>query len=93
MSRLQFIALLTPGLSSFVLVLLAWIQSNTRMSRIESLLDTTVSKQASDMERVTSKQASDMQAIRDLLRTIHNHLATFSNITARLEGRIDELSR
>ena len=82
MSKLQFIALLTPGLSSFVLVLLAWIQSNTGMSRVESLLDTTA-----------AKQASDMNEVRDSLSTIHNHLMTFYTVTGRLEGRIEELSR
>ena len=82
MNQLQFIALITTAASSFVLVILAWLQSNVRTSRVESLLDT-----------VAQRQAADMKEIRDRLTTIDNHLMTFYTVTGRLEGRIDELSR
>ena len=82
MSKLQFIALLTPGMSSAVLFLLAWIQSNVRLSRVEALLGTAI-----------SKQSADMRDVRESLNTIHNHLMTFYTVTGKLEGRIEELSR
>lgn len=82
MSKPQFIALLAPAVSSFVLVILAWMQSNVRLSHVESSLDMAV-----------NKQAADMKEVRDGLNAIHNHLMTFYTITGKLEGRIEELSR
>lgn len=104
MSKLQFVSIIVTAASSFVLVILAWMQSNVRMSRIESLLDAGANRQAADMkeirERITSdvqdlqgQWSADMKEIRERLTIIDNHLMTFYTVTGRLEGRIDELSR
>ncbi len=93
MNKLQFISLIITAASSFVLVVLAWMQSNVRMSRIENMLDTVVSRQAADNKEIRDSVAADMKEIRERLSTIDNHLMTFYTITGRLEGRIDEVSR
>lgn len=82
MSKLQFLSLLTPLAGSIVLVILAWMQSNVRLSRVESSLDAAV-----------QKQSADMREVRDSLNAIQNHLMTFYTVTGKLEGRIEELSR
>jgi len=82
LSKLQFLSLLTPLAGSIVLVILAWMQSNVRLSRVESSLDAAV-----------QKQSADMREVRDSLNAIQNHLMTFYTVTGKLEGRIEELSR
>lgn len=82
MSKLQFLSLLTPLAGSIVLVILAWMQSNVRLSRVESSFDAAV-----------QKQSADMREVRDSLNAIQNHLMTFYTVTGKLEGRIEELSR
>lgn len=39
MTRLQFISLLTPSVASFVLVILAWMNSSQRLGRLETVVD------------------------------------------------------
>ena len=100
MNKLQFVSIMVTVASSFVLVVLAWMQSNVCMSRIEALIDSVMVRQSSDnkemrsdLQQVQHSFAADMKEVRDRLTTIANHLMTFYTITGRLEGRIDELSR
>ncbi|WP_419804422.1 hypothetical protein [Terriglobus sp.] len=93
MNKLQFVSIMVTVASSFVLIVLAWMQSNVRMSRIETMLDSVVNRQSADMKDVRDRQTADMREVRDRLDTIDNHLMTFYTITGKLEGRIDELSR
>ena len=93
MNKLQFVSIMVTVASSFVLVLPAWMQSNARMSRLETMLDSSINRQSADMKEVRENRTSDMKEIRDRLTTIDNHLMTFYTVTGKLEGRIDELSR
>ena len=81
MSNVQFIALIVPSISSFVLVILAWMFSNARLSRLESTMDSS-----------NAKHEAAFTDIRNRLSNIDNHLMTFYTVTGRLEGRLDELS-
>ncbi len=93
MNKLQFVSIMVTVASSFVLVVLAWMQSNVRMSRLKTMLDSSITRQSADMKEVRENRTSDMKEIRDRLTTIDNHLMTFYTVTGKLEGSIDELSR
>ena len=104
MSNLQFIALITSSASSFVLVILAWMYSNARLSRLEAMLDNSNAKHESGiagvrlnldsgLASVRTNHDAHMAEIRNRLASIDNHLMTFYTVTGKLEGRIDELSR
>ena len=82
MSNLQFALLIASSISSYVLVIIAWMNSNARLSRLEATVDASSSKQDAGFAEVRAK-----------LGSIDNHLMTFYTVTGKLEGRIDELSR
>ena len=60
MNNLQFIALLTPAVGSLVLVVLAWIHSNSRSTRLEH----TVDQQGAEMRSHFTNVQADMRALR-----------------------------
>ncbi len=92
MDKLQFVALITTAASSFVLVLLSWMQSNVRLSRVEALLDTAVQRQATDMKDVRSqitevdkKQSSAVSGLRSEMQ------ALFAEADARRSAEMKEV--
>ena len=54
MSKLQFVSLLVPAVASFLLVVLAWMNSNQRLSRLESVVDT-IAKDLREFYRLLGK--------------------------------------
>ncbi len=93
MSNAQFAALIVSSAGSFVLVILAWIYSNTRLSRLEAMLDNSNAKHESAIVSVRTNHDAHMAEIRNRLASMDNHLMTFYTITGKLEGRVEELSR
>ena len=89
MSKLQFVSLLGPAVGSFVLVILAWMQSNYRLSDLKDNINQRFSNVDRQFEHV-DRQFERMDA--RLLR-IENDQREFYGITQKLEGRIDEISR
>lgn len=89
MSKLQFITLLSPAVGSFVLVLLAWMQSNSRLADLKETMN-------QRFEQVNQRFASvDRQFERMDARLVRvdNDQREFYGITRKLEGRIDELCK
>ena len=82
MGNVQAVAVLASSVGSFVLVILAWMFSNARLSRLETHLDA-----------ASAKHSADMAEIRSGLSQIDNHLMTFYTVTGKVEGRLEELSR
>ena len=89
MSKLQFISLLSPAIGSFVLVLLAWMQSNSRLSDLKDNMNQRF-EQVNQRFAAVDQQFDRMDA--RLLR-IESDQREFYGITRKLEGRIDEISR
>ncbi len=58
MSNLQFIALIVPSISSFVLVVLAWMFSNARLSRLEATMDSSNAKHEAAFADIRNRLAS-----------------------------------
>ena len=54
MNRLEFVSLLIPCVGSFVLVILAWMFSNARLSRIETTVGT-IQHDLQEFYRITGK--------------------------------------
>ena len=103
MSKLQFITLLSPAIGSFVLVLLAWMQSNSRLADLKENMNQRFEQMTQRFEQVDQwfEQVTQRFAAVDrqfdrmdarLLR-IENDQREFYGITRKLEGRIDEISR
>jgi septal ring factor EnvC (AmiA/AmiB activator) len=96
MSKLQFISLLSPAVGSFVLVLLAWMQSNSRLADLKENMNQRFAEVNQRFAQVdqrferVDKQFDRMDA--QLLR-IENDQREFYGITRKLEGRVDELSK
>ena len=86
MSRLQFVALIASSSGSFVLVVLAWMYSNARLSRLEALLDSSNAKHEAGLTQIRSTYDAGMTEIRNRLANIDSHLMTFYTVTGRLEG-------
>ncbi len=90
MSNMQFyIAVAIPS----VLVILSWIQSNSRANDLKESLQ----RQLSDVKEGTNRELSDLKTSMDRqfeqvnrrLDRIDDDLKHFHNVTGVLEGRID----
>lgn len=68
MSRLQFIALLSPSIGSFVLIIVAWMHSNLRLNDLKDSMNARfgdVSRQFGDVNRRfvdVNRQFDEMRA-------------------------------
>lgn len=104
MTRLQFIALLTPSVGSFVLVVLAWMHSNSRLSDLKESMDRrftsmgeSMKSQFADVDRRFHDMAENMNRrfdeVNRRLELIEKDQKDFFTVTGKLDGRIDELSR
>ncbi len=82
MNAVQTVTILVSSVGSFILVILAWLFSNARLTRLEASLD-----------NANARHNTDMAELRTRLSQIDNHLMTFYTVAGKLEGRIDELSR
>lgn len=108
MTRLQFIALLTPAVGSFVLVILAWLHQNQRLTDLRS--DTNrqfgefrsdTNRQFSEFRSDTNRQFSELRSdtnrqfddVKKTLATLTSDYHNFYGLEQKLEGRVDELSK
>ena len=96
MSKLQFLSLLSPSVGSLVLVMLAWMNSNARLSDLKENMNQRFEQVNQRFEQVNQRFAAvDRQFERmdaRLLR-IENDQREFYGVTQKLEGRIDEIAR
>ncbi len=86
MTNLQFVALLSPAIGSFVLVILAWLHQNQRISDLRA--DT--NRHIDDLRADTNRQFDQMN---QKLATLAGDYRTFYGMEQKLEGRVDELSK
>jgi len=100
MSRLETVALLSSSIGSigsFVLVILAWINSNARVSDMNAKFDSKLSDLTtdfkSDMHRQFDEVSRQFGEVNRRLTLIKTDLKQFYGITQKLEGRVDEISR
>ena len=98
MSRLQFLALLSPSVGTFVLVILAWMHSNLRLNDLRESTNTRfgdvdrqfgaaradVNRQFSDLRAETNRQFGEMRA--DTNRQ-------FGELRADMNRQFDETNR
>lgn len=82
MTNLQFLSLLIPSVSSVVLVVLAWLNQNQRLSDLR----TDMAQQFAGMDR-------QFDRVDKRLTLIEGDQKQFFKITGTLEGRIEQLSR
>jgi len=68
MTRLEFIALLTPSLGSVILVVLAWIYSNARISRLETTMDRNTADLRAEIKSETSQLRAEIKSETSQLR-------------------------
>ncbi len=97
MTNLQFIALLSPAIGSFVLVILAWLHQNQRISDLRTdsnrhydEVRSDTNRQFDEMRRDTNRQFDQMN---QKLSTLAGDYRTFYGMEQKLEGRVDELSK
>ncbi len=96
MTNFQFISLLSTAIGSFVLVILAWLHQNQRLT--DQRVDT--QRQFGDMQRQfgeVQRQFGDMQRlfgeVKSALATLSADYQNFYGLEQKLEGRVDELSK
>lgn len=82
MTNLQFLSLLIPSVSSVVLVVLAWLNQNQRLSDLR----TDMAQQFAGMDR-------QFDRVDKRLTLIEGDQKQFFKVTGTLEGRIEQLSR
>lgn len=96
MSRLETLALLTSSIGSigsFVLVTLAWIHSNSRVTNMNSKFDGKFNDLKDDIHRQFTDVNRQFGEVNRRLGLIETDLKQFYGITQKLEGRVDEISR
>ena len=90
---MQFIALLIPALGSILLVILAWMQANSRLSDLR----TDTHRQFDGLNRrIDSAEGALDQKISALagqVTTLASDYRSFYGLEQKLEGRVDELSK
>ena len=89
MSETQFIALLTPSVGSVVLVILAWLYANSRLSDLRSDTGRHFDGLHKRLDRIDSR----LDRLDDRLDRVDQDLREFYGSNRKLEGRVDELSR
>ncbi len=107
MTNLQFYLLLSPAVGSLVLVVLAWLHQNQRLSdlradtnrHIDDLRSDTnrqfadVNRQFADVHRQFDDVHRQFVEMRAALATLSADYRTFYGMEQKLEGRVDELSK
>ena len=87
MNDLQFFALLTPSVGSLVLVILAWIHSNSRITRLEH----TVDQQGAEMRAQGADLRAEMRALRgemtSLRDVVYHEMVTLHERVAAVEAK------
>ena len=89
MSRFQLLVVLISSLSSFVLVILAWLHSNARLTDAVASMNRNFDRMDKRFEAIDRK----FEGIEKRLDRIDGDLKEFYGTTKRLEGRVDEISR
>lgn len=81
MNNLQFIALLAPSIGSFVLVILAWIHSNSRITRLEH----TVDAQGTELRAELRAVRAEITALREI---VYSEMVSLHERVAVVEARL-----
>ena len=93
MTRLQFISLLVPAMGSFVLVILAWLHSNSRLVDLKQFMLAQFDSMSKRMDNTDKRIDRMEQRLDHRLEMIEGDQKQFFTITGRLDGRIDQLSK
>lgn len=80
MTKLQFVALLSPAIGSFVLVILAWMFTNTRIGRVEAA----VYKLGAEMSQLRRDLHAELSTFRD---SIHRDMVGLHERVAVAESK------
>ena len=103
MTNTQFYLLLSPAIGSLVLVVLAWIHQNQRISDLRA--DTNrqfdnvqrqfenVQRQFENVQRQFDDVNRQLHEVRGSLNTLSSDYHNFYGMEQKLEGRVDELSK
>lgn len=96
MTNLQFISLLSTAIGSFVLVILAWLHQNQRLT--DQRVDTQgqfgeVQRQFGEVQRQFGDIQRQFGEVKSALATLSTDYQNFYGLEQKLEGRVDELSR
>lgn len=87
MEKLQFIALLTTSIGSFVLVMVAWLYSNTRIGRLETSMDRNTSDLRAEIKSETAQLRSEMSQIRSEIAQVRSDVRSeLSNVRSEIGG-------
>lgn len=86
MTNVQFISLLSTAIGSFVLVILAWLHQNQRLSDLRA----NTNRQFADSRADTNRQFAEVKTSLATLTSDYQH---FYGMEQKLEGRVDELSK
>lgn len=97
MTNLQFYLLLSPAIASLMLVVLAWLHQNQRISDLRA--DT--NRHFDELRADTNRQFVELRAdtnrqfveVKGVLATLAGDYRTFYGMEQKLEGRVDELSK
>ncbi len=81
MTNLQFMSLLIPAAGSFVLVVLAWLHQNTRLTDL-----------CGEVHRGFDQMGLRLDKVETHLGRIDQDLRNFHGTDKELEGRINEIS-
>jgi len=107
MDKLQLIALMSPAVGSFVLVILAWMQSNARLGDLKEdlgrrigALDNNMNRQFDNVDQrfeTVNRQFDTMNrqfdTVNSRLNRIEEDQKHFYAVTGKLDGRIDEIAK
>ena len=89
MTNLQFISLLSTAIGSFVLVILAWLHQNQRLT--DQRVDT--QRQFGEVQRQFGEMQRQFSEVKSSLATLSADYQHFYGMEQKLEGRVDELSK
>ena len=83
MSQLQFIALLTPSIGSLVLVVLAWIHSNSRITRLEHTVDALGADMRAELRSDVTGLRGDIAGIRSEMLSLRGEVTLLRDVVYR----------
>lgn len=89
MTNLQFYLLLSPAIGSFVLVILAWLHQNSRLTDLRQDTD----RRFDDVTRRFDDATRRFDGVDARLSALAADYRTFYGMEQKLEGRVEELSR
>ena len=85
MTNVQFYSLLSVALGSLLTVILAWLYSNQRLSRLEVTMDARFARVDAEVISLRDKLGGEMVPLRN---TVYHSLAPLHDRVAVIEERI-----